>query len=432
MASEPAIDTILRRKAKFDFNFTDDADIDDFSKFVSMLINQKTDKEHMREEIEEIVPDKTNLDSFVDWVHERFMEKDKEKEDNYNSNNHNQNNNNSNNKMMGSGKLLGKAITDVSKNTVRNKTIVLNKSKDQSQHQNKDNKKLEIHKRDQNEGKIINALHKKIEESKSNFQQTTAKTNILERIRKPGDLKIVKTIERKVTKVEERERPSERERPNERERLNERERPNERERQSERERPNERERPSERERTIERERPGDEIRKKPKITMTRTENKVPEIANNKVVSSKYEEAKEIHEEIAHSEHQTASTSNLPKAPIKKRCKNWPNCKDGDKCLYVHPSDPCPKFPKCAFGESCLYIHPSIACKFGAECMRPDCAYTHPRMPMFNKYQPRYMPSYHHLGASMKAKGKFGQPQGYMHTEESTISHPGNITPPSEE
>jgi len=58
---------------------------------------------------------------------------------------------------------------------------------------------------------------------------------------------------------------------------------------------------------------------------------------------------------------------------KKRCKNWPNCKN-DKCEYHHPKETCQFFPKCQFGNSCLNIHPNIPCKYGFYCTRINCSY----------------------------------------------------------
>ncbi|KAL1505412.1 hypothetical protein ABEB36_004984 [Hypothenemus hampei] len=78
-------------------------------------------------------------------------------------------------------------------------------------------------------------------------------------------------------------------------------------------------------------------------------------------------------------------SNIPDAlPIlrcplplknKERCKYWPNCRQGDKCEFVHPSEICQTFPQCKFGSRCLFIHPK--CKFGTSCTKRDCLYTHP-------------------------------------------------------
>lgn len=80
----------------------------------------------------------------------------------------------------------------------------------------------------------------------------------------------------------------------------------------------------------------------------------------------------------------SSKTNIPdKLPIvhaplsvknKERCKYWPNCRQGDKCEFVHPSSPCEMFPHCKFGEKCLYLHPN--CKFGSSCTKRDCPYSH--------------------------------------------------------
>ena len=61
---------------------------------------------------------------------------------------------------------------------------------------------------------------------------------------------------------------------------------------------------------------------------------------------------------------------------KQRCPFWPNCKAGDACPRVHPSEPCKHFPNCIFGENCLFIHPAIPCKFQDKCQNPTCNYLH--------------------------------------------------------
>ncbi|XP_078516144.1 zinc finger CCCH domain-containing protein 14 isoform X1 [Lissotriton helveticus] len=70
-----------------------------------------------------------------------------------------------------------------------------------------------------------------------------------------------------------------------------------------------------------------------------------------------------------------------KQKISERCKYWPACKNGDTCVYHHPTAPCKAFPKCRFAEKCLFIHPN--CKYDAKCTKPDCPYTHAsrRQPM---------------------------------------------------
>lgn len=90
-----------------------------------------------------------------------------------------------------------------------------------------------------------------------------------------------------------------------------------------------------------------------------------------------------------------------------RCQYWPNCNRGDTCKFWHPKELCRKYPNCPEGDHCLYIHPAplsrpptkpqspaysshasdagsvasnsstIECKFGANCTRPDCKFSHP-------------------------------------------------------
>lgn len=60
--------------------------------------------------------------------------------------------------------------------------------------------------------------------------------------------------------------------------------------------------------------------------------------------------------------------------LSERCKYWPACKNGDACVYHHPTTLCKTFPKCKFADKCLFIHPN--CKYDAKCTRPDCPYTH--------------------------------------------------------
>lgn len=59
---------------------------------------------------------------------------------------------------------------------------------------------------------------------------------------------------------------------------------------------------------------------------------------------------------------------------KETCKYWPNCRQGDKCEFVHPSTKCELFPNCQYRDKCLYIHPS--CKFGPACTKKNCPYSH--------------------------------------------------------
>ncbi|NWU93317.1 ZC3HE protein, partial [Upupa epops] len=60
--------------------------------------------------------------------------------------------------------------------------------------------------------------------------------------------------------------------------------------------------------------------------------------------------------------------------VLERCKYWPACKNGDECVYHHPTQPCKVFPNCRFADKCLFIHPN--CKYDAKCAKPDCPYTH--------------------------------------------------------
>lgn len=100
-----------------------------------------------------------------------------------------------------------------------------------------------------------------------------------------------------------------------------------------------------------------------------------------------------------------------------RCQYWPECNRGDQCKFWHPKELCKKYPNCPQGDKCLYIHPAplenppnrqqstpytapqtkhnrtksdassvistasdrsaVECKFGANCNRPDCKYSHP-------------------------------------------------------
>lgn len=59
--------------------------------------------------------------------------------------------------------------------------------------------------------------------------------------------------------------------------------------------------------------------------------------------------------------------------VEEKCKFWPNCTKPN-CIYSHPTQPCRNFPQCKFADKCLYAHPP--CKFDASCTRSDCPYTH--------------------------------------------------------
>ena len=68
------------------------------------------------------------------------------------------------------------------------------------------------------------------------------------------------------------------------------------------------------------------------------------------------------------------------APRKKgRCRFWPDCSNGDRCEYFHPTEEpkkeCNKFPNCPFGDNCRFMHPTL-CRFDAKCTRADCKYFH--------------------------------------------------------
>jgi len=63
--------------------------------------------------------------------------------------------------------------------------------------------------------------------------------------------------------------------------------------------------------------------------------------------------------------------------LKKRCANFPNCRFGDQCRYIHPTEMCENWPNCSFGAECFYIHPEVKCKYGINCFNSNCNYTHP-------------------------------------------------------
>jgi zinc finger CCCH domain-containing protein 14 len=70
----------------------------------------------------------------------------------------------------------------------------------------------------------------------------------------------------------------------------------------------------------------------------------------------------------------SSILNVP--AIKVKCQYWPNCRTGDACPNVHPTETCKNFPNCQFGDSCTFVHPSIPCKFQEKCQNPFCNYQH--------------------------------------------------------
>ncbi|RUS89218.1 hypothetical protein EGW08_003028 [Elysia chlorotica] len=67
-------------------------------------------------------------------------------------------------------------------------------------------------------------------------------------------------------------------------------------------------------------------------------------------------------------------SALQQARSQERCRFWPACMAGTDCQYHHPTTHCKTFPNCKFGDKCLFIHPN--CRFDSKCVRADCPYTH--------------------------------------------------------
>ncbi|XP_065175957.1 zinc finger CCCH domain-containing protein 14-like [Sycon ciliatum] len=68
-----------------------------------------------------------------------------------------------------------------------------------------------------------------------------------------------------------------------------------------------------------------------------------------------------------------------------KCRSFPNCPYGRACSFVHPD--CPAASQC-HDKSCPYNHtvanprPTAAtCKYGVNCSRLDCPYTHPTSDM---------------------------------------------------
>lgn len=83
-------------------------------------------------------------------------------------------------------------------------------------------------------------------------------------------------------------------------------------------------------------------------------------------------------------------------------RHFPNCIYGAECLFIHPT--C-RFAGACTRSDCPYLHStatpasspndatgssttrpamrsesSTVCKYGVQCMRPNCSYSHPRMP----------------------------------------------------
>ena len=72
--------------------------------------------------------------------------------------------------------------------------------------------------------------------------------------------------------------------------------------------------------------------------------------------------------------QVSEEGNQSVKPVK--CQYWPQCKAGDACPFIHPSEQCRYFPTCSFGDQCLFIHPSQPCRFQDKCANPNCNYQH--------------------------------------------------------
>ncbi|XP_005101618.1 zinc finger CCCH domain-containing protein 14 [Aplysia californica] len=75
-----------------------------------------------------------------------------------------------------------------------------------------------------------------------------------------------------------------------------------------------------------------------------------------------------------SESVSEGVSAVKRAKLSERCRFWPACAAGGACEYWHPTTHCKTFPNCKFGDKCLFIHPN--CRFDSKCTRPDCPFTH--------------------------------------------------------
>jgi len=86
--------------------------------------------------------------------------------------------------------------------------------------------------------------------------------------------------------------------------------------------------------------------------------------------------------------QPAPTSTAPSGK-KIKCRFFPNCTNGAKCPFYHPTQLCKFFPNCSFGDACLNIHlpqpRKVPCKFGFKCTNASCTFQHP--PGFKKKNP---------------------------------------------
>jgi len=71
------------------------------------------------------------------------------------------------------------------------------------------------------------------------------------------------------------------------------------------------------------------------------------------------------------------STDLDSLKKKEKCVFFPKCTKSD-CPFFHPTENCPLFPRCTFGSKCRYIHPQIPCKYGAQCSRKGCSYSHPK------------------------------------------------------